>query len=187
MTAMRRVALVLHALTPDDREWMLAQFDTHERESLRSLLDELERLGLMRDPTLVREATGRRAPDERSSANSANIAANDARVHAIAGVPPSVAVHELVDEPAAVLAFILSVHPWPWRSAVLDALGRAKREQVEALGAARAALADRTGHALCAVLIEELATRVSTSKVRLQTTALTRQTRWWGRLSWRRS
>lgn len=185
MTAMRRVALVLHALTPDDREWMLAQFDMQERESLRVLLDELERLGFVRDPALVREVTGREGAGGGTNADAPSAATGDLRLRAIAALPSSAAVAVLVEEPAAVLAFILSLHSWSWRSAVIEALGRAKREQVEAFSAARAARADDSGHALRAALLEELAARLDQGSHEMPAAA--RQAQWWRRFSWGRS
>lgn len=50
---LRKAALALHALSPDDQAWMLAQLDPQAQTQLQPLLAELQSLGIPQDPTLI--------------------------------------------------------------------------------------------------------------------------------------
>lgn len=157
MTAMRRAALILHALQPGDREWMLTQLDPQQRSGLRSLLAELAELGVVSDPLLVREAVGHEA-----------LLANDepvSTIAAIAAAPAHAAATVLAGEPAAVVAVALSLHEWPWHGALLDTLGNAKRAHVESLIAKRTTQERHdVGHALRGAMLEELEQRLNETR-----------------------
>jgi hypothetical protein len=149
MNAVRRVALILHALTAQDREWMLARLTPERRAALKPLLDELSELGIARDSRLVRELVA-----DTTDADSGD------SVSVIAQAPAAAAVEALAGEPAALIEWMLSLHAWPWRGDLLAALGRAKREQVEALAAARLIGGEPGGDALREASLHELAMRV---------------------------
>lgn len=65
---MRRVALALHALAAEDRNWLLQQLPAADRQGLDALLRELQELGLPPEPELIDEllaqATATRKPVE---------------------------------------------------------------------------------------------------------------------------
>lgn len=50
---LRKAALALHALSPDDQAWMLAQLDPQAQAQLQALLAELQSLGIPQEPTLI--------------------------------------------------------------------------------------------------------------------------------------
>jgi hypothetical protein len=146
MNAARRVALILHALAPSDREWLLDRMAPARRETLRALLDELAELGIAGDSRLVRELVA----DTTSELEQDPIAV-------IAGASAAAAVEALASESAALIEWILSLHVWPWRDALLGALGRAKREHIESLAASRLAGQGWGAEALRDASLRELA------------------------------
>lgn len=58
----RRAALTLHALSIQDREWLLEQLPAADRSSLRGLLAELRELGIPAEPEVIRSALSDTAP-----------------------------------------------------------------------------------------------------------------------------
>lgn len=154
MNASRRVALILHALAPSDREWMLARLAPARRAALQALLDELAELGIASDPSLVRELV---------ADTPINVEADPIAV--IARAPAAAAVEALAGESAGLIEWMLGLHAWPWRNELLNALGRAKREQVESLAAARLAGRAFGGDALREASLRELAARIGQSDV----------------------
>lgn len=132
-TPVRRAALLLHAMAPADRDWVLRQLSPGGHDRLRELLRELNELGIPRDPALLkhfavaplaRDAARQveALPDELSAATPAETiaAADPARLAAI-----------LSGEPAELLALLLSVRDWPWHAAFLGHLGPLKARQVK--------------------------------------------------------
>jgi hypothetical protein len=149
MSAPRRAALVLHALDTRDREWLLARLAPAQRTTLQGLLGELEELGVVRDPSLVRELVGHGSVQAGHDPLPEIAAASQQAVAAVLG-----------DEPAGMIELVLAVHEWPWREALLDGLGRAKREQVESLAAARISSRKPVARGLRDALMDELAQRL---------------------------
>lgn len=143
----RRAALTLHALGAADRAWLLAQLPRPQRERLQGMLQELETLGIPASHDLLQDLMG--------AAGAAGAVPNPA-----AGVPPPMpadvlptsggadfsqqqaalsrmdaasVARVLQNEPAGLIAQLLSIHAWPWREAVLEQLGLVKRRRVEEL------------------------------------------------------
>ncbi|MGJ3703995.1 hypothetical protein [Variovorax sp. AFSI2.2] len=147
----RHAALLLHAMAPADRAWMLDALDPSEREGLLRLLAELEALGMERDATLIAEAT--------ASASQPPPLPDEAILLALDGSQ----LHELVQclraESAGLIARWLHLADWPWREELLAALEPAQRRRVDAALSAMSA-EDSTPPAMRAALIEAVATQV---------------------------
>jgi hypothetical protein len=58
----RRAALVLHALQPGDRRWLMARLDAADRQRLQLLIDELDALGIDVETTDVAALTAAPSP-----------------------------------------------------------------------------------------------------------------------------
>jgi hypothetical protein len=135
----RRAALTVHALGRTDRVWLLAQLPAVERERLESMLEELAALGIPVDRGVLDEVVSS-APAEPAAPLAARV---DTLPHkpvdfaqqqaALSRVDPAVLVKLLHKEPAGLIARVLASHAWPWRQAVLEQLGPAKRRHIEEL------------------------------------------------------
>ena len=147
----RHAALLLHALAPSDRTWMLDALDPSEREGLLKLLAELETLGIERDATLIAEVT--------ASAPSALPLSDEAILLSLNGLQ----VHEVVQclrvESPGLIARWLHLANWPWREELLAALEPAQRRRVDAALSAVSA-EDSTPPAMRAALVEAIAAQV---------------------------
>lgn len=118
MDGMRKAALAIAALCDADRVWMLARLPREEQRALRRLLREVAALGIALDSPTLRELT-EPAPDM----------APEGRLQAAS--PPEV-LALLRDEPDWLIASVLRAGAWPWRAALLEALGAERRRRVEA-------------------------------------------------------
>lgn len=127
-TSPRRAALLVHAMPAADRDWLLGTLASHHRVQLELLLEELRALEIPPDAALLREIV------EAAPAGPADAQARLARL-----APREVAklVHLLRDEPPQLVATLLAAQPWPWKGAVLAALGeratQARPQQAAAL------------------------------------------------------
>lgn len=135
MPGQRQSALMLHAMQPADRDWILARLPHTERAILDGHLQELRSLGIPADPLLAR-AGGAGAAD--SPAATLRLAdAGDMQL-------------VLAGEPLWLLRHLLAMDDWPWRDAWLAGLPTAQRERLLAgaapglAAAAAGALLQRT-------------------------------------------
>lgn len=165
----RQAALMLHAMEPADRTWLLGQLPQPERETLQALLKELDTLGIPPDPdcldglVALREAP---RPAEPPVAVSAS-ASESAQSHAATGARLSDgdAMMSLDAEktarlarawraqPALLVAQALCLRPWPWRPALLEQLPAIQRRRVmDLLGTPGGC--SRPGPALAAGLLQ---------------------------------
>jgi hypothetical protein len=143
MPAHRQSALLLHGLAPADQRWILSRLEPDDARVLRAHLRELRDLGIPADPALVPSA----AP-----------AAPGADPHAAVVTRASAAGLQLAlgEEPAWVVAQVLALRDWPWRSAFLDGLPAERRAAVLAAAPATPP-APRAAAALLAGLAARLA------------------------------
>jgi hypothetical protein len=118
----KRAALALHGLSAEDREWVLSQLTTSEREAVSGHLDELESLGFPHEVSdIVGEALADRQPVNRIP-----------EVDIIDAAAPKIVHRVLKHEQPSTLALIMEYHPWRWQKRVMRALGRARSRAVQA-------------------------------------------------------
>lgn len=110
MSALRESALVLHGLSSNDRDWLLARLPNERADELRSLVDELQTLGLPGDAALTSRAM--RAP-QTAAATVAAVPTNAVQVIAAATAEQMLAL--LDKEADSLLAIVASSSAWRWR------------------------------------------------------------------------
>jgi len=116
MNGLRRAALALHGLPEHDRHWVLERLGGADRARLAQLLEELRKLGIPPDESLLAEAQ-KRIPETRAPS----------RIHE-ASAAQMLAI--LAREPAGLIAAVLRIESWPWEAAFLARLEPALRERV---------------------------------------------------------
>jgi hypothetical protein len=113
----RHAALLVHALAPTDREWLLSRLGMEERSALQPLLDELTHLGIPPDADLVRDAAqGVPASEATPDTSERGI------VQRVDCLDPSAIVAALREEPAAIAHRLLTMHEWRWSVVVANML-----------------------------------------------------------------
>ncbi|PCE23731.1 hypothetical protein BWP39_29060 [Paraburkholderia acidicola] len=147
---LRKAALLLHAVSQADRQWLLGRVDDARREQLSSLIDEIETLGIPADYMLVRDvvelprslalAFGADSPAAHGSDEAFDAIEHLFRV--VDAAAPARLAQILRDEPAGLIASLLDMYPWSWRHAVLSQLGVVRRRQIEELSMLPRASAD---------------------------------------------
>lgn len=151
MSGHRQAALALYALSPPDQESILAELPDADRQQLRSYLAELTELGFDDAPPAASGSGTARlfslAP--RTPATPAD------RVRAAA---PQVVAELLEDEPAALVAQLLAMDDWPWRTSVLGMMPGPRHDQVQRALDARRSIA--AAPACSAFLVECLAAQL---------------------------
>jgi hypothetical protein len=134
----RHAALLLHAMSPEDRSWMLGALPAPERAGLLPLLAELEALGIERDPALIDDATARVPFAEMPEQDVAAMApqpfpvSEEAMLHALDDNQVRELAACLRTEPAGLIAEWLRLADWPWREDLLAALEPGQRRRIEA-------------------------------------------------------
>jgi hypothetical protein len=137
----RKAALFLHTLPRNDRDWMLDHLAPQDRSELEALLAELATLGIPPDRGLLDEIIApmgevRPFPAPAPSASTAERrdapAAARPALEELSGADPKALAALLRDEPAGLVVALLDVREWPWAGALLEALGTARRRDVEA-------------------------------------------------------
>lgn len=156
----RHAALLLHAMAPADRDWMLQALPPQERAELEPLLVELEALGIARDLALIEAATAL-APEQRPAVGPPPPVAmsDEAMLHALGEERVAALAALLRAEPAGLVAEWLSLAAWPWREALLQAMEPMQRRKVEAHLAAMPADAT-TPPGMRAALVSAVAARL---------------------------
>ncbi|HHJ13926.1 MAG TPA: hypothetical protein ENJ79_06045 [Gammaproteobacteria bacterium] len=112
MTGVRRVALYLHGLHADDRQWLLENLDPDDRRKLRSMLTELEQMDVPRDQAWLPDLAG--AAVEKEPEPSGPVGAKD-YVDKIESADPERIAAVLDHETTAVVVQILNYRMWSWR------------------------------------------------------------------------
>ncbi|WP_061540368.1 hypothetical protein [Collimonas fungivorans] len=174
----RRTALLLHAMSAADRDWMLAKLDGEMRATLKTMLDELLALGIPADRALLNRAADGIVPaasTRRHSDASVNIELNgsanilradavDSAIANLADMGPAALSQILNEEPAELIARLLACHDWKWRDGLLEKLGSGRRLQVERLAHSFSACPPR----LREVLLQSVAARVAQLPIPVQ-------------------
>lgn len=134
----RHAALLLHAMSPADREWMLGELPSSERANLLPLLAELEALGIESDPALIDDAISGATPAGSPTATPfaagrlSGPISDEAALHALDAQQVRVLVECLRSEPLGLVGELLRLADWPWREDLLAALEPAQRRKIEA-------------------------------------------------------
>lgn len=162
----RHAALLLHAMAPTDRDWVLASLQPAERDGLQALLRELEELGIERDPSLIAEATAAAAPatptghgDRIDDAWLETPVSDEAWLRRLADSQMPLLAASLRGEPPGLVVQFLRLSDWPWRHALLQALDPVQRRRVESAIDEASNAADLPP-ALRAALVEAVAQRL---------------------------
>ena len=148
--AMRRAALLLHALPSTDRDWLLDQLDPAQRAVLDGMLSELRELGIAPDAAMARRAIEERISIDAQPAFDS--LALEQMVRLMRPVPAAKLARELRLEPAALIASLLRIDAWPWAASLLAQLGAVKRRQVEELLIERGQIRQAAARTLLALL-----------------------------------
>jgi len=162
---MRHAALLLHAMSPADRDWMLGELPAPERANLLLLLAELEALGIDSDPSLIDDAISGAAPtlsspatpsaaEERSSPISA-----EAALHALDAQQVRTLAECLKLEPPGLVCELLRLADWPWREDLLAGLELAQRRKIEA-GLSETPLGHQVAPGVRSLLISSVSARL---------------------------
>ena len=125
LLALRRAALTLHALDPQDRAWLLERLPAARRLQLAPLLADLAELGIPADERLVREALAAVRPSTASPG-----AAGDAW-ETLARQSAGTMAQLLKQEPEGLVARLVALRAWPWAEALLQSLDGGARRRVE--------------------------------------------------------
>lgn len=118
--ATRRAALLLHALTAADRDWVLGALAPSRRAELQALMGELQELGIAPESEMV----GRWLEPERHPLDD------------LGGRDLARLARTLAGEPPVLVARLLAARRWRWREALLARLPSAFAMQVRAASAA---------------------------------------------------
>jgi len=116
MNGHRRAALTLHCLAESDRDWVLSRLHSPDRVRLAQLLEELHKLGIPSDESLLSEARKVTLPEPAPG-----------RIHL---ATPGQMLGILGHEPAGLIAAVLRIEAWPWQPAFVARLDPAVREKV---------------------------------------------------------
>lgn len=128
----RRAALLLHAMAPADRDWLLERMPAPAGQALRGLLIELAELGIPPDTELLgsvlqvprsHEALAAPAVHAEVSEDAPFLMALDA-----GGIDALVRAWQ--GQPSRLVARALCLRPWPWRPLALEKLPLPQRRRV---------------------------------------------------------
>lgn len=152
--AVRKAALTLYAMSPEDRNWLVSQLSVDQRGLISPLLEELTTLGVLPEPLIVAEALREAArPRVQTAADDGNafessdsrsaprIAPNASQVDRrsdsnvvdfarLSTTQIDALVTVLRREPNSFVAYVLRIQPWAWGNQVLDRLGVVRRREV---------------------------------------------------------
>ncbi|GKS87318.1 hypothetical protein AVMA1855_24220 [Acidovorax sp. SUPP1855] len=142
----RHSALLLHAMAPSDRSWLLSRLPLPQQQELTALVAELDGLGISPDASVLNEALNACAPGTeahttmREEATAFHVAEHSSPLPAISDFDFLMALDEkdLValskawrSEPPGLVAMALRLQAWPWQRTLLERLPALPRRRVE--------------------------------------------------------
>lgn len=139
----RKAALLLYALDPTDRSWVLDRLSQEEREALVCLLEDLRVLGIPADPALLREFVAETNSYANKTPRSSSIEGAvtaplespgtqgppDPR-QVLHNANPATLAQILRGEPCMLIVRLLQIEAWPWHEALLKQFGPVLRRDV---------------------------------------------------------
>lgn len=146
----RLIALRLHALHEDDRNWILGQMEPEARRALVDLLAELKQLGFSALPELRKRAKRSTAPGE-----AADRPMDCDAIAVIDRADAEQVWQHLRGESEAVRRCLLTAHPWRWREDLQ------RQQPLTPVAAARAEPGQETTARVRQALIAALARRIA--------------------------
>jgi hypothetical protein len=137
----RKAALMLHAMLPVDRAWILRNIPNGQSVQLQALLEELRSLGIPADPSLLTELMSDRVKtplvEEKKLENSENrtgMGFDAADVtpggHSLDTARVDILLAILKQEPATLTAHLLSLRSWKWQDDLLQAMSAEQKRAV---------------------------------------------------------
>lgn len=126
----RQAALLLHGMSPQDRDWTLRALPAAQRQVLQDLLTDLRQMGIPADPSLLRQALAE-APQAAPAMNGSTDWQHSLQQWPLTRV--AVIKAQLDYAPARLVAAILGQSDWPWRAALLAILSDTQRREVRDL------------------------------------------------------
>ena len=125
----KKAALLLHAMAPSDRDWLLSQLPQSERHALQELLAQLLELNIPADESLLDSVLG---DDHGAEIKVRELESNEDAVFLMNldayGVAALAGAFQR--QPPRLIARALSLRPWRWRMQVLDKLPKPLRDSV---------------------------------------------------------
>ena len=107
---LRRSALILYAMTSEDREWIFERLPAKVRALLDPMIGELRELGVATDRDLLRDAM--RQTESLQAKHPTLVAESDDQ--ALEQFSHEVIARALSAEPAALIAKLLGCRSWSW-------------------------------------------------------------------------
>lgn len=178
----RSAALLLHALPESDRQWLLRQLRPEDCAILAPMLEELRQMGIPADHALVRELLGDASVPDMSAFPAIGAGVEHPLPLVSSGTFEADCIARLVredpvalaavlrPEPTQLIAHLLLLQDWPWRTQVLMRLGPEIRGRVESAVIAMrgTGVSVRTASAMRASLLKHVCARVDSVTVSKQ-------------------
>ncbi len=140
--AVRRTALMLHAMHPADRAWVLGELPVAQRAVLDPLVAELQDLGIPADATLLSEVvdtgadTTAGSPRDEPTHSLGAGHAHEERLLRLTDSEVSKLAQALAVDSPALAAQLLTACDWSWRERLLAQLETPLRGRIESLAVA---------------------------------------------------
>ena len=134
MSNERHAAVLLHAMSMNDREWIMGRLSEDHRAQLTPMLAELSDLGIPRQQELLLQLQARAAatPHAAAAPEESAPALPTTPTARLASANETQLKASLLQEPPVFIAAVLSGLPAHRRSELMAALAPAKAERVEA-------------------------------------------------------
>jgi len=130
MNGYRRAAMRLRSLGAADRAWLLDQLAPEERMRIAALLEEVDALHPEAEPEALGDLVQEDLPAPATRAPESSLPQGPAT--ALAHAHPDMIARVFADEPDWLVARVCAIENWPWLSAYLAAIDRARVARIEA-------------------------------------------------------